>query len=395
LIYRSKGSKSIVDELNIARIRAYAATPALMPAERYTGRETPTKTNIEVVRLSLVNGLEGVASSISGWGGMKGGDVVRDIAEMSSRVVGQNITHREVLTESLLADACDGPWDAISVIDCAMWDAWARSVGKPLWKLLGGHRQSIKAYASTAAHLTLKEYLNDMRQLAGLGYGAIKFHMNTNLDFDLDMVHAVARADRDSGMRYMVDLEQCYTFDEAVKLGEAMTGLPFDWMEAPLPDDDLDAYVELNNAVAIDVLPAGNTLVGIDHWTAGLRRGAWSRLRCDATNAGGITTVLKSLELAQSMNIPVELQSHGFQPAQHANLSLVLGLEGCTWFEHPAPHEPYDYATRNPLTLDSRGCVSAAAGSGLGLDVDWQQIETNAFVTFDSLTDQPVKRADE
>lgn len=383
-----------MDELNISRIRAYAVTPALMPAERYTGRESPTKTNIEVVRLSLANGLEGVASSISGWGGMKGGFVVRDIAGISSRVLGQNITHREVLTESLLADAGDGPWDAISVIDCAMWDAWARSVDKPLWQLLGGYRQSIKAYASSVANLTLEEYLDDMRHLAGLGYSAIKFHMNTDPDFDLDMVHAVATAGRDSGMRFMVDLEQCYTFDQAVKLGEAMTGLPFDWMEAPLPDNDLDAYVELNKAIAIDVLPAGNTLVGIDHWTEGLRRGAWSRLRCDVTNAGGITTALKSVELARSMNIPVELQSHGFQPAQHASLSLMLGLKGCTWFEHPAPQEPYDYATRNPLTLDSKGCVAAAAGSGLGLDVDWQQIETDAFATFDSLTDQAVKTAD-
>jgi L-alanine-DL-glutamate epimerase-like enolase superfamily enzyme len=183
----------------------------------------------------------------------------------------------------------------------------------------------------------------------------------------------------------MVDLEQCYTFDEAVRLGEALDKLPFDWMEAPLPDDDLDAYVELNKAVKIDVLPAGNTLVGMKNWTDGLRRKAWSRLRCDVTNAGGVTTVLKAIELAQAMHVPVELQSFGFQPEQHANLHLMLGLDGCTWFEHPAPHAPYDYATHNPLILDPQGCVSAAEGAGLGLDMDWERIETDAFVSFDSM----------
>jgi L-alanine-DL-glutamate epimerase-like enolase superfamily enzyme len=94
--------------------------------------------------------------------------------------------------------------------------------------------------------------------------------------------------------------------------------------------------------------------------------------------------VIKAIELARSMSVPVELQSFGFQPTQHANLHLMLGLGGCTWFEHPAPQEPYDYATRNPLMLDSQGCVAAAEGPGLGIDIEWEQIETDAFETFDS-----------
>jgi L-alanine-DL-glutamate epimerase-like enolase superfamily enzyme len=375
----------MVDELDIARIRAYAVTPALMPATRFTGREHPTTMNIEMVRLTLVNGAEGTASEDSGWGGSEGGDIVRDIRELSARVLGRNVLQRATLTESLLADAGDGPWKAISLVDIAMWDAYARSETKPLWQILGGYQECIKAYASTLANLTIEEYLDDAERYAALGYRAIKFHMNTDPDFDLDMVQAVARAHRDSNLRFMIDLEQSYTFDEAVRLGEALDKLPFDWMEAPLPDDDLDAYVELNRAVAIDVLPAGNTLLGLKNWSAGLRREAWSRLRCDVTNAGGVTTVLKALELAQAMNVPVELQSFGFQPAQHANLHVMLGLEGCTWFEHPAPQEPYDYATRNPLMLDSQGCVRAARAPGLGIDMDWELIASDAFETFDSM----------
>jgi len=374
-----------VDELDIARIRAYAAMPAMMPATRYTGRKQPMKMNIEILRLTLENGAEGLACCDSGWGASEGGDVVRDIREISARVLGQNVLHRAALTESLLADAGDGPWEAISLIDCAMWDAYARSSGRPLWEILGAHQARIEAYASTEAHLTIDEYLDDAERCAALGYRAVKFHMNTDLDFDLDMVKAVAKANRDNNLRFMVDLEQCYTFDEAVRLGEALDKLPYDWMEAPLPDDDLEAYVELNKAIAIDVLPAGNTLLGMENWTEGLRRGAWSRLRCDVTNAGGVTTVLKAMQLAQSMSVSVELQSYGFQPAQHANLHLMLGLGGCTWFEHPAPQDPYDYATRNPLMLDSRGCVGAAEAPGLGLDMDWQLIATDAFATFDSM----------
>ena len=355
-----------------------------MPAARYTGSQQPAKFNIEIVRLTLANGAEGTSSYASGWGGTEGGDVVREIGELSEQLIGRDASRRAALTESLLADAGEGPWEAISLVDCAMWDAYAQSVGKPLWQLLGGHRQNIGVYASTAAHSTIDEYLDDAQRFAARGYRAIKFHMNTMPDFDLDMVQAVARAHRDSDLRFMVDLEERYTFDQAVKLGEVLTDLHFDYMEAPLPDRDLDGYAELNKAVGIDILPEGNVLLGPENWEEALQRGAWSRLRCDATNAGGITTVLKGIELAHSMNVPIELQSFGFQPAQHANLHLMLGLKGSTWFEHPAPHEPYDYATRNPLTLDSDGRVSAADGPGLGLDIDWEQIEADAFASFDS-----------
>jgi len=375
----------MVDELDIARIRAYAVTPPLMPAARYTGRQRPTKRNIEIVRLTLVNGVEGVASCDTASEGPTAGGVVEDIRKLSARVLGQSVLQRTSLTESLLVDAGEGPWEGISIVDCAMWEAYARSEGRPLCQILGGHQERIEVYASTVANLTIKEYLDDTEHYAALGYRAIKLHLNTDPDFDLDLVQAVAKAHRDSDLRFMVDLEECYEFDAAVRLGEALDKLPFDWMEAPLPDRDIEAYVELNKAISIDVLPAGNTLLGLNNWTEGLHRRAWSRLRSDVTNAGGVTTVLKAMKLARSMNVPVELQSFGFQPTQHANLHMMLGLGGCTWFEHPAPQEPYDYATRNPLSLDSQGCVGAAEGSGLGIDMDWEQIETDAFATFDSM----------
>ena len=373
-----------MDELEIARIRAYAVAPPGMPAARYTGREQPTTRNIEILRLTLADGTEGVASCDTAPSGSESGGVVSDIRAIAPRVLGQSVSRRTSLTESLLAGADDGPWEAISVVDCAMWDAYAQSVGKSLWQVLGGHQARIAAYASTAAYLSIDEYLADVERCAALGYRAIKLHMNTDLDFDLELVRTLATLYRDSELRFMLDFEECYTFDKAVKLGEALDKLPFDWMEAPLPDRDIEAYVELNKAISIDVLPAGNTLVGLDNWTEGLRRRAWSRLRCDVTNGGGITTVLEAMKLARSMEVAVELQSFGFQPTQHANLHMMLGLEGCTWFEHPVPQEPYDYATRNPLVLDSAGCVGAADGPGLGLDVDWDQIATDAFATFEA-----------
>ena len=369
--------------LAIARVRAYAVTPADAPPVRFSGRDAPRKVNMEVVRLTLAGGREGTASFLSGWRDWEGGGVVRGVGRLAGSVLGESVAARAALTEALLADAGDGPWPAISVIDGAMWDAYARAVGQPLWRLLGGARSRIPAYASTPAYATMEAYLGDARRLAAMGYRAVKFHMKGDPAFDLAMVRAVAEADT-AGLRFMVDLEQGYGFDDAVRLGEALSRLPFDWMEAPLPDADLDAYAALNEAVAIDVLPAGNTLVGPANWARGLRRGAWSRLRCDACNAGGVTTAVKAMGLARAMGVPVEIQSFGFQPAQRVNLHVMLGMGGCTWFERPEPHAPYDHGTRNPLALDAQGGVRVGEDPGLGLEMDWAAIEAGAFAAFDS-----------
>jgi len=184
-----------------------------------SNKKQPTKRNIEILRLTLVNGTEGVATCDTGSADTEAGGVVRDIRDIASQVLGQSVSNRTSLTEALLADAGEGPWEGISVVDCAMWDAYARCEGRPLWQILGGHQERIEAYASTVANLAIDEYLDDVERYAALGYRAIKLHMNTDPEFDLEIVQAVATAHRDSGLRFMVDLEECYTFDEAVRLG--------------------------------------------------------------------------------------------------------------------------------------------------------------------------------
>ena len=181
----------------------------------------------------------------------------------------------------------------------------------------------------------------------------------------------------------MVDLEQRYSLDEAVQLGEVLDKLPYDWMEAPLDDSDLESYIELNQQVNIDVLPAGNRLLGMDQWEQGLTRKAWSRLRCDANNAGGITTVIDAIALAERFEVPVELQSYGYITNQMSNLHLMHSAHRCTWFEHPFPFQDYEFASNGGIRFDHEGCISASSINGLGLDLDWNQIEKSASRTFE------------
>jgi L-alanine-DL-glutamate epimerase-like enolase superfamily enzyme len=184
----------------------------------------------------------------------------------------------------------------------------------------------------------------------------------------------------------MVDLEQGHDYENAVRLGRAHSDMPCDWLEAPLDDAAIDAYAELRRAVGVDIISAGNTVVELPAMADAITRGAWSRLRCDPCNVGGISAAMKAMALAGAHGLKTELQSYGYPLSQAANLHVMLGVAGCSYFEHPVPIEHYEYACANPIRIEADGCVSAPDGPGLGLDLDWNQIERGASLVIDSET---------
>ncbi len=368
-----------MSETTIARVRAYAVPASLAaPAEG-----VPEGNGLELLRLTLADGSEGVASARGGWADMPLGAMVEAAAAVVPSLLGADAASRVALHDHLTAADRDDV-EILSLIDIALWDAWGRHLGVPLWQMLGGFRERLPAYASLPLPASLEDALDAVRRVVAMGYRGVKLHMGSDPAFDLELAATLVAAFPADTLCFMADLEQRYGFEDAVRLGRKLAELGFLWMEAPLPDGDLAAYGELRDAVDVDILPAGDTLVGPAVWRDGLMRGAWSRLRADACSGGGITGLQRALALADAMGVPAELQSVGHPPAQAANLHLMLGLPGCTWFEHHDPLRPLDYGVARPLAIDAEGRMAAPAGPGLGLLMDFARIEADAVLTFDS-----------
>ena len=372
-----------IPTMKITHLQGYTVRPDEQELFRYTGQDPLTSRSMEVIRLVLEDGASGLAGSSTGWLGAQRGLVTEQIEALTPRILGQDVETRSDLTRQLLMESKSAVPQAESLLDIAMWDAWGKSTKNAIWKTLGGYQSCIPAYASTQAFLNIDEYIDITRDAIKLGYPAIKYHMNCDPDFDLEMVNAIHREFGDSNLRFMVDLEQRYALDQSIRLGGLLSTLPYDWMEAPIDDTDLEAYVELNKRVNIDILPAGNTLIGMAHWEKALEMGAWSRLRCDANNAGGITTLIDAMGLAKRYGVALEIQSFGFSTNQASNLQLMLGLPGCNWFEQPFPAKNHEYGAINPIRVDGQAMVHAPAGYGIGLELDWEVIRGMSKKDFD------------
>ena len=381
-----------MNDLDISRLRVYVVAPDVTPPYRFTGTTKSAPLYYNIVRLTTRGGVEGASGVLSGdyYDQDDYDDDPHSYAAafqpVISGLIGKNVLQREAIAADMLAARTAPIPDPESMLEIAMWDAVARNANMPLYRLLGGARESIPAYASTPVFDTVEEYLNYVRMIRDMGYPAVKFHTQCNPEFDLEMTLAVSAEFAQKGLRFMVDLEQVYDFDSAVKLGRALADMPCDWLEAPLDDEDIDAYAELRRAVDVDIICAGNTVVELSDMADAITRGAWSRLRCDPSNVGGISAARSAMALACAHGLKTELQSYGYPLTQAANLHLMLGVAGCSYFEHSVPIEHYEYACPNPIRIEADGCVRAPDGPGLGIDTDWKQIEADATLLIDTDT---------
>jgi L-alanine-DL-glutamate epimerase-like enolase superfamily enzyme len=116
--------------------------------------------------------------------------------------------------------------DPESPLEIAMWDAFARDCDVPRYRLSGGARARIPAYASSPVFEVVEEYLEYVRLVRGIGDPAVKFHIQCNLDFDLEMTSAVSAAFASAALRFLVDPKQVYDHESAVKLGRAWASIP-------------------------------------------------------------------------------------------------------------------------------------------------------------------------
>ncbi len=383
-----------MNDLDIVRLRVYVVEPDVTPPYRFNGACEPSPLYYNIVRLTTHGGVEGAAGVLSGDHYDEHDDEDDEdphgyadaFRPVIGRLIGKNVLQREAIAADMLAARSEPIPAPESLLEIAMWDAVARDADMPLYRLLGGARERIPAYASSPVFETVEGYLDYVRLIRGMGYPAVKFHTQCKLDFDLEMISAVSAAFASTGLRFMVDLEQLYDYENAVKLGRALSDMPCDWLEAPLKDTAIDAYAELRRAVGVDILSAGNTVVELPAMADAIARGAWSRLRCDPCNVGGISAATKAMALAGAHGLKTELQSYGYPLSQAANLHVMLGVAGCSYFEHPVPIEHYEYACANPIRIEADGCVSAPDGPGLGLDLDWNRIERDASLVIDTDT---------
>ncbi len=275
---------------------------------------------------------------------------------------------------------------ALGFADTALWDLVARKAGLPAWKLAGGARDRIPAYASTMCGdadglATPGDYADFAKQLVSAGYRAIKLHTwmppvpgAPSVSRDIAACQAVREA-VGPDVELMLDASHWYSRTEALRLGRALEELGFYWFEEPMEEASISSYRWLAEQLSIPVI--GPEVAWGKHLTRAewITSGACDVLRAGPAGTGGITPVLKTVHLAEAFNLECEIHGNGT-----ASLTVLGATDAGRWYERGLlhPHVDFDQVPphRNSLAdaLDENGEVALPRLPGIGDDWNVEHI---------------------
>jgi D-galactarolactone cycloisomerase len=256
---------------------------------------------------------------------------------------------------------------SLSVIDCALWDIKGKVLGKPVYQLLGGYQDKVKAYASFPWWVNPKAIQSFLDPALERGFKAVKVRIGKNLDWDQRVLKTV----RDIGggdLEIMADVNSGYGKREALKIAHIAEKLELRWLEEPLPSDDLIGLSELRNKVDIDIAGGEN-----DAFTWRFRQilesKAYDIIQPDVCRSGGITEVKKIAAIAESYSKLCINHIFGIGPIQYANLQLIGAVSNCPYMEYGFYPDEF-LMTTEAIEIDKEGYAIIPQKNGLGFDLD-------------------------
>ncbi len=274
---------------------------------------------------------------------------------------------REVHAMKAFNRACDESFEyfgatgllrwARGVVNLAMWDAWGRHLGKPVWQLLGTHAERVPAYGSGGwLSYSNDELIAEATGYVKRGFTAVKLKVGAREPGrDLERIAKVREA-VGPHVQVMIDANQGFDYPAALELAKRAQPYGIHWFEEPLPHTDFDGYAALrqNAGVALAMGEREYDLVPLRELA---RRNALDLWQPDILRLGGVEGWLESAALARAHHLPVLAHYYKEYDAPLAcTIPNAFGVESFDWV---------DGIIDRPLRIEN-GFAYPSAESGWG-----------------------------
>ncbi|MGA2963750.1 MAG: mandelate racemase/muconate lactonizing enzyme family protein [Candidatus Korobacteraceae bacterium] len=266
------------------------------------------------LRLETDEGIDGIAVSFAFFSSAMINALKSAVHDLASLAIGGDPLVPGPILEKLRAAAGgSGPGGifmlAFSAIDIALWDIRGKALNQPLWKLLGGVRQRVPAYASGVLQRNLSdaEVVQAARCLVERGFRQIKMQLGLPGEHSPAKEVERARIVRETvgpDIKLMADVNQLWRVEQAIDVGRRVEKLQLFWLEDVTVHDDFAGLARISETLVTPVA-GGEYVWGIVPFRHMLEARSVDILIIDALRVGGITQWMKVAGMAEAFNTRV------------------------------------------------------------------------------------------
>ena len=294
--------------------------------------------------------------------------VAQATRELSTHLVGMHVLEVEAAWERL---ARVGDWIgpggllhyAMAPLDIALWDAAGKTLGQPLYRLLGGYRDRLPAYASDGLwySLSLDELAESASGHVAHGYTAIKLRLGHEArpEAEARRIQAVRQA-VGPDVRILVDATESWQLPQALQTGRVLQEAGIAWLEDPVQHEEVAGLSSIASDLTIPVA-TGEHLYQLTDFHRLLQARATDIAIIDLGRIGGITPWRRVAAIAQAYHIPV---------CGHVIPKIHVHLLSAIPNGYMVENVPRSEAILQAMPTLEDGCLVAPLGPGLGIALD-------------------------
>lgn len=274
---------------------------------------------------------------------------------------------------------------AISAVDNALWDLRGKLADKPVYRLLGGKRESLPVYLSQAPSNDLAETRLRARSYFDQGFKAQKWFLRhgppdgeAGFRFNLDVVESL-RTELGTEAKLMFDFAvggrgRCdWDVPYAIRVAKAIEPFKPYWLEEPFSPEEIESYAELHGETGIPLATGEHTYT---RWNIKpfLDRKLVSFVQSDPEWCGGLSELLEIAKLVQQYD-GVCLIPHGHNVLAAANCVASQPDSLCPMIEYGVTFTKDRQAYQTRVLWPAAGRLEMPTEAGLGPGMDWARID--------------------
>ena len=277
----------------------------------------------------------------------------------------------------------------------ALWDILGKKAGLPAYKVMGGYRDHIPAYAAMCELRSDEERQEDALRLFDEGFRAVKLRLfMPTIKEDIHIVENIRKAVGDK-MTIICDANQgpvrdrnfeggrvpFWTYQRALETAKELHDLGVLWLEEPLDHYDIHGIRRLTEETEI-AIAGGEIMNGIQDITTLIDNECYDIYMPNITLCCGISHVRKIAAMAERRGNKL-VNIHGWVPGTGvaAALATICSYPNATWLE--VPHDPpaitpdsFQGIVKEPLRINKAdGCLYCPDKPGFGMELDEDKVK--------------------